>query len=99
MLDRLTAASFAPHVGEVFLLRVDATTTLEARLAAAEEVPWASGGPGKRVPFSVLFLGPRWPVLPQRIYRLEHHALGALELFLVPIRRDESGVTYEAVFN
>jgi hypothetical protein len=37
-------------------------------------------------------------LLPQRIYRLEHDELGALDLFLVPIGRDDSGVRYEAVF-
>ena len=38
------------------------------------------------------------PALPQRIYRLEHAELGGLDLFLVPIGRDASGITYEAVF-
>jgi len=32
--------------------------------------------------------------LPQRIYRVEHERLGAIDLFLVPIASDR----YEAVF-
>jgi hypothetical protein len=38
------------------------------------------------------------PLLPQRIYRLEHAELDTLELFLVPIAQDASGTRYEAVF-
>jgi hypothetical protein len=34
------------------------------------------------------------PPLPQRIYRVEHAELGAIEIFLVPIAADR----YEAVF-
>jgi hypothetical protein len=33
------------------------------------------------------------------MYRMEHDVLGALDLFLVPIARDEDGFQYEAVFN
>jgi hypothetical protein len=54
--------------------------------------------PSGREPFSIVFRGPLEPVLPQRIYRFEHEALGAFELFIVPIGTDESGMQYEAVF-
>jgi hypothetical protein len=52
----------------------------------------------QRDPFCLAFLGPIDPVFPQRIYRLEHDALGALDIFLVPIARDAGGTTYEAIF-
>jgi len=38
-------------------------------------------------------------VLPQRLYRLEHNGLGELDIFLVPIGKDEQGVSYQATFN
>jgi hypothetical protein len=50
-------------------------------------------------PFSLLFRGRADLVLPQRIYSLAHPQLGTLEIFLVPVERDSSGVQYEAVFN
>ncbi len=51
-------------------------------------------------PFSLLFTGPPQPILEQRIYRLEHLELGPLDIFLVPVGRDDSGsLCYEAVFN
>jgi hypothetical protein len=49
--------------------------------------------------FSAFFHGPGDRYLPQRAYPLEHDVMGAFELFLVPIARDEKGFRYEAVFN
>lgn len=54
---------------------------------------------GVAEPFSVQFLGPMDPVLPQQIHTLSSQATGAFAIFLVPISRDASGVRYEAVFN
>lgn len=47
---------------------------------------------------TIVFRGAPEAVPPQRIYRLEHAAIGASAIFLVPIGRDARGVTYEAVF-
>ena len=69
---------------------------LEARLQHPDSPPTDESG--ARAPFSLLFLGPAEPVLPQHIYRLEHESIGPLEIFVVPVARDETGTTYEAVF-
>jgi hypothetical protein len=53
---------------------------------------------GQRSPFSIVFRSASNTVLPQAIYHLEHPALGSLELFLVTIGPDASGMRYEAVF-
>ena len=52
----------------------------------------------RRVPFALVFRGPAGDVLPQGTYHVEHDALGAFDLFLVPIGADADGVRYEAVF-
>lgn len=54
-----------------------------------------------RTPFSLLFKScdRSADILPQRLYRLSHDEMGELDIFLVPIGRDETGVTYEAAFN
>ena len=49
--------------------------------------------------FSLYFTGPGDFYLPQSIYRLEHDALGALEIFIVPVGKEKAGYRYEAVFN
>jgi hypothetical protein len=99
MLQELTSASFEAHVGTVFRVLPLAGDPLELTLDA---VRLLEPHPGPRAqPFSAYFRGPRNPVLPQQIYRLEHAAMGDLELFLVPIGPDPTrgGMNYEAVFN
>jgi hypothetical protein len=51
--------------------------------------------------FSLLFQDSGEPVLPQRIYALEHARLGIFELFLVPVGPDRASgcMRYEAIFN
>ena len=49
--------------------------------------------------FSLYFVGPGDFYLPQSIYRMEHDALGTLEIFIVPVGKEEAGYRYEAVFN
>lgn len=58
---------------------------------------WPAGSE-RRIPFSLLFSGPRQPVLPQRIYLVEHAQLGSLEIFMVPIGPSAEGMQYEVIF-
>lgn len=103
MLDNLTRESFAPHLGSVFRLRLGPGETLEVELVEATALGGgarvSAGGPrARREPFSLVFRGPRAPILPQRIYRMEHARMGAFDLFIVPIGPDAEGLRYEAVF-
>ena len=86
---------FADRVGEGFRLAAD-DGTVGVTLVECERL---GGTVLERKPFSLVFLGPREPVLPQRIYPLSHDELGELEIFLVPIAQDADGTRYEAVFN
>ena len=52
-----------------------------------------------RPPFSLLFRGAATTVWPQGIYRLSRTGLDTLDIFLVPVARDDSGVLYEAIFS
>ena len=102
MLDTCTQATFAPYLGTVFRLHLAAASGLDVELIAVES--WHPQDPEVvearryRVPFSLLFRGPRTPVLPQRIYTLAHAQLGTFDLFLVPTGPDSGGMCYEAVF-
>lgn len=96
MLDTFTHDTFAGHEGEPFRVRLDDGSAVEARLSSART--WGSGSDGRRVPFTLTFVGPLQPVLPQRIYHLEHDAIGTFELFLVPVGPNTQGMQYEAVF-
>jgi hypothetical protein len=98
MLESLTLGDFSGRVGEEF--RLDGPsgavplTLVEVVDLARRENP----GP-RRSPFSLVFRGPAAPALPQRTWPLAHETLGRLEIFLVPIGPDASGMRYEAVFN
>jgi hypothetical protein len=100
MLEDFTIDTFSGRIGERFRISERGSAVVEAELteataAGAGESPRAGGD---RLPFSVVFRGPLEPILPQRIYRFEHDALGAFDLFIVPIGPDEAGMQYEAVF-
>jgi hypothetical protein len=96
-LGQLARSDFAAHLNEPFQVRIAGAThellLVEANALAAEGAP-----PALRAPFSLVFRGPRSAALAQQIHRLEHPALGVLELFLVPIAPDAAGPRYEAIF-
>lgn len=96
MLDKLTKETFEPRKGEAFKLEDEAAGEVELKLASVQGTGLQGKAP--REQFSVHFHGPREPVLPQQIYHLENAEMGAMDLFLVPIARDEEGMIYEAVF-
>lgn len=97
MSDPLSREHFAEHLGDTFRLEAEGST---GSLTLLEASPLESTArKDEREPFSLVFRGAKEEVLPQRIYRLEHEALGSLDIFLVPIGPDGEGMRYEAVFN
>jgi hypothetical protein len=50
--------------------------------------------------FSLLFRTAANDAPPlQQLFKLKHNDLGEMELFLVPVRKNEEGLFFEAVFN
>ena len=90
----LTIDDYTPCLGQAFQLAHEGCA-LEHVLERAASLRATQGA---RAGFSLEFRGPQAPVLPQRICRLEHPGLGVLEIFLVPLGREEGAVRYEAVF-
>lgn len=93
-LSTAVAADFADRVGETFVLAPQGDTGFDVVLVEVTE-----GLPGgSRTQFSLVFSGgPDTPV-PQGVHRLDNDALGALEIFLVPIGPGPEGQQYQAVF-
>jgi hypothetical protein len=79
------------------VLRASADVALGAALEEARSL--GAAPPGGREPFAIVMRGPAEPVLAQGIVGLEHPALGACDVFFVPVGRDERGTAYEAVFS
>ncbi len=99
MLEQFTLETFAPLQGDRFQLQATPDLPLTLTLAEVTSLHAANAPVGtKRVPFSLLFLGPTAPTLPQQIYQLTHNTLGSFELFLVPLGPTQEGLRYEAIF-
>jgi Domain of unknown function (DUF6916) len=96
-LDSLGADDFEPHIEDEFVIAGGHGASVAARLVAVTDHGTIGGGT-RASQFSVVFRGPREPVLPQAIYRVGHEQMGVLEIFLVPLGPDEDGIGYEAVF-
>jgi hypothetical protein len=94
-LEALTASDFAPLLHSRFRVAADDSESFDAELIEISE--GAARGP-RRAQFSLVFRGGASPPLPQRIFRVEHDELGALDIFLVPLGPDDVGQRYEAVF-
>ena len=105
MTEKLKAITgpehFAECVGSSFRVQWEGGEGAQLELVSARSLGKnVLRGNLKREPFSLVFrAGSPQFYLPQRIYRLEHEKLGALELFLVPIGPDENGMRFEAIFN
>ena len=101
MLETFTHATFAPLLGQTFHCQVSPDTGVDMHLIAAQLLTadtTSQEQAQRRLPFSLLFRGPKGIVLPQCIYTLSHTTLGTFGLFLVPIGPDAEGMRYEAIF-
>ena len=71
----------------------------QRNLAAKLKLSEGEAAKLKEESYSLIFRGPSDEPLRQRAYKMKHHALGDLEIFLVPVGKDDGGRYYEAVFN
>ena len=86
MSDLPTLEAFRGWIGERFAVGDRVVLVLVEAEARGEDA------------FGLRFRGPAEPLLEQATYRLEREDGDALEIFIVPIGRDEAGVVYEAIF-
>ena len=82
MLEVPDSRRFAAGSGSAFASRRESAT----RLMRSWSKPRRSARRQATAPFSLLFLGPTAPMWPQRIYRVEHDAMGSLRFFSGPGR-------------
>jgi hypothetical protein len=90
----LVVTDFEPHKGETFRLRAPGQE-LELELIEVKRLGESGRAGGA---FSLLFKGKAGPYVPQAIYAVEHPALGAIDLFIVPIGPVAGGNGYEIIF-
>lgn len=100
MVDGILACEdFAAHLGTIFTLVDPEGTTTELVLTEVVAQSSLKRSDAPREPFSLQFKAADGGVRPQFSYLLQHAAMGDQHIFLVPIAKDDSGVTYEACFS
>lgn len=98
-MDDLTIDRFLPYLHQVFTIVLEGGDPYPLELVQVTEIG-AAPGPGYRRPFSLIFRNPDKTVyLPQRTYHLEHESAGSLDLFIVPLGPDTSGMQYQAIIS
>jgi hypothetical protein len=90
-----TQSEFREAVGAAFTVAGGSLAEGDRLELVLAEVRSDETGDDRR--FSLEFRGPLEPQLPQATYAFERDG-ATLEIFIVPVERDDSGVIYEAVF-
>ncbi|RZJ46323.1 MAG: hypothetical protein EON87_05065 [Brevundimonas sp.] len=94
----LQCETFAGRANETFDVGVG-VSSVPMTLIQVQPLPVQAYAGMMRAPFSLTFRSESPVLLPQQIYRMNNATLGALDIFLVPVARDVSGILYQAVFN
>ena len=93
-LATFTIGDFVSYSGMVFDIQTsDDVVPLILNKAEAAASAGRAGGA-----FSLLFVAPKGPWLPQATYPMKHPTLGTMEIFLVPIGPLAEGNGYQAIF-
>jgi hypothetical protein len=95
MSAHLTRAMFEQNLNTKFWLREESGERTPLDLIDLK----VGQAPSPYEQFSMLFRGDRGKVHEQRTYAMEHDSMGAFDLFLTPVERNDQGTLYQAVFN
>lgn len=95
MPENLTLENFSQHMNSKFLIGIEGADAIELELVEAIDL----GSTPQHEQFSIVFRGPNGRLLPQAIYSFDHNELKKFDMFIVPIRQNQNGIYYEAVFN
>jgi hypothetical protein len=90
-----TRESFAGRLHTKFAMHVDESEPIEVELIEVR----GQAASVTHESFSLMFRAPVGAPAHQGTFRLEHESGDALDVFLVPVKKDATGLFYEAVFN
>jgi hypothetical protein len=100
MTDRqLVFEDFKDRSGTVFTPTEPDVPAIPLTLTEVKLLPANFAPPGARPPFYLMFVGAGDTLLPQRLYRLKQDDMGEVTIFIVPVGKDEHGISYQATFN
>lgn len=95
MEESLTHDAFTKLLETKFQTQFDETRSVELKLIEVSEMKLYPG----QEQFAIVLLGPSDSFLGQGTRSFTHDQIGQFEMFIVPIKQDEQGFHYEAVFN
>ena len=95
MSAELTHEEFSKHLNTKFGIRISEAQVIEVELTEVSELLIST----RQERFALIFRSPNDIVVAQGLHRFEHNQMGSFDLFIVPVDRDESGTSHEAVFN
>ena len=93
MSHRFSQENFSAHLNSEFQIATELGDSVELKLIEVREIQSDSKA------FYMLFLGPYENFLHQHTYKFQHKALGAFELFIVPVGQRDDGYIYQAIFD
>ena len=93
-LGALRIDDFTPHIDATFDMKAGGGV-VPLKLVKVDPAGDSGRAGGA---FSLIFVAPKGPWLPQAIYPVQHPALGMMEIFLVPIGPLSGGNGYQAIF-
>ncbi len=99
MAERLSQEEIAECLGDSFTLHLDSGDSAETKLVEVKDLGRREIEGLRPDPFSLLFHVPKHVEMWQGTYKFEHHRLGVLDIFVVPVGMDENVWHYEAVYN
>jgi hypothetical protein len=88
-------AEFAAALNSNFSVRAEGVSPAQFTLIECNDVIATE----RQHCYSLLFRGPVEQLPIQALFTLENDQLGEMQLLLVPVKRDEDGVYFEAVMN
>lgn len=98
MLEILTADHFLQYVGDTFKVTTYSDHTISFTLREVNRYK-SQSAVLKREPFNLVFSGPMQPIIPQATYQFNHSVMGMMEIFIVPVGKDQESIFYEAIFS
>jgi hypothetical protein len=93
-LAALGIGDFTPHLEATFDMQT-AGGVVPLKLAKVDPAGDSGRNGGA---FSLIFVAPEGPWLPQGMYPVQHPVLGTMEIFLVPVGPASGGNGYQAIF-
>ena len=95
MDDSLTYEALTQNLNTKFHVAAGEAGPLDLELAEISDLKQVKN----QEEFAVVFRGPLDRFLDQGTRSFDHEQLGQFELFIVPIKQDDKGYYYEAIFN